>query len=239
MRTYFDYLVKQAVDGKLGIFDLALKDCHPFIFMPISGEPKECGDFEESIDLPFPIVSIECFGQHLAIPREEDKVKTYINLILAKEISPKEYIFLVYGEKRDSDKIYPLVFMVTKEDEAYKNVNFLLYNYLKRLSSHKIGVGPKQNKVKSVLNGKKIFWRPKQLTIVSTNKYKYEAEKNFKSIDWSHRWEVRGHWRKIEGLGKDRADNYGVIGFTWVKCHSKGPENKPVIKKAYLVKEAV
>lgn len=50
-------------------------------------------------------------------------------------------------------------------------------------------------------------------------------------IDWSHRWEVRGHWRDIKGVGKDRAGNYVVHGHTWVKDFVKGPEDKPLIVK--------
>jgi hypothetical protein len=50
-------------------------------------------------------------------------------------------------------------------------------------------------------------------------------------IDWTHRWEVRGHWRKTDGIGKDRSGQYGVKGFTWVNPHSKGPEDKLLVKK--------
>lgn len=48
-------------------------------------------------------------------------------------------------------------------------------------------------------------------------------------VDWSHRWEVRGHWRKVDGLGKDREGNYFIQGHTWVKQHTKGPEHAPLI----------
>ncbi|MGE3608034.1 MAG: hypothetical protein AB7I27_00500 [Bacteriovoracaceae bacterium] len=50
-------------------------------------------------------------------------------------------------------------------------------------------------------------------------------------IDFSHRWEVRGHWRKVAGIGKDREGKYGVNGITWVKECVKGPEHRPIIKK--------
>lgn len=50
-------------------------------------------------------------------------------------------------------------------------------------------------------------------------------------IDWSHRWEVRGHWRHVKGLGKDRAGIYSVHGFTWVNNFVKGPEDKPLVVK--------
>lgn len=50
-------------------------------------------------------------------------------------------------------------------------------------------------------------------------------------IDFSHRWEVRGHWRRVSGIGKDREGNYEVRGLTWVTNCVKGPEELPLIQK--------
>lgn len=59
-------------------------------------------------------------------------------------------------------------------------------------------------------------------------------------IDWTHRWTVRGHWRKIEGaLGKCRDGCYCTQGFTWVEDHTRGPEHLPLVAdKVRLVKDA-
>jgi hypothetical protein len=59
-------------------------------------------------------------------------------------------------------------------------------------------------------------------------------------IDWSHRWEVRGHWRKVSGIGKDSTGEYCVNGFTWVKDQERGKQGVPVTKKTriFLNKEA-
>lgn len=51
----------------------------------------------------------------------------------------------------------------------------------------------------------------------------------------SHRWEVRGHWRSISGLGKDETGNYIVRGLTWVAAHEKGPEQARLVKKTRLI----
>jgi hypothetical protein len=50
-------------------------------------------------------------------------------------------------------------------------------------------------------------------------------------VDWSHRWEVRGHWRKVDGIGKDSSGEYCVKGFTWVKDQERGKKGVPVTKK--------
>lgn len=55
------------------------------------------------------------------------------------------------------------------------------------------------------------------------------------NIEWSHRWEVRGHWRKTQGVGKDREGAYNTQGFTWVIPHEKGPEEKDLVKKIRVV----
>lgn len=53
-------------------------------------------------------------------------------------------------------------------------------------------------------------------------------------IDWSHRWLVRGHWRRCSNLGKDRNGDYCINGFTWVIDHEKGPEDVPIIYKTRM-----
>jgi hypothetical protein len=50
-------------------------------------------------------------------------------------------------------------------------------------------------------------------------------------VDWSHRWEVRGHWRRVKGVGKDRAGDYSVVGHTWVRDFVKGPADQPLVVK--------
>jgi len=54
-------------------------------------------------------------------------------------------------------------------------------------------------------------------------------------IDWSHRWEVMGHWRRCIGNGKDRLGNYVVPGWTWVIPHVRGPITKPIKRQLRMV----
>lgn len=50
-------------------------------------------------------------------------------------------------------------------------------------------------------------------------------------VEWTYRWEVRGHWRNIKGIGKDPLGNYRMQGKTWVSPFVKGPDEMPIIKK--------
>ena len=52
-------------------------------------------------------------------------------------------------------------------------------------------------------------------------------------------WNVRGHWRRLHNalsIGKDRAGEYVVSGFTWVKDFIKGNQNEKANNKPYFVK---
>jgi hypothetical protein len=78
----------------------------------------------------------------------------------------------------------------------------------------------------------------KNLVIVAPKKEKNTLAEHIgaqREIDWSHRWDVMGHWRKVTGIGKDRAGNYAIKGYTWVISHTKGPEDKVLVRKTRFV----
>lgn len=85
--------------------------------------------------------------------------------------------------------------------------------------------------------GEKIHHKIKKIIHITarTEKAKREiASVTGRQIDWSHRWAVRGHWRKVPGIGKNRAEEYEVQGFTWVKDCIKGDKKLPFVKKTRI-----
>ena len=97
----------------------------------------------------------------------------------------------------------------------------------------------------SKINRKQRLGKGKNRTIVKVKNVVVVSSKNHtskpnliygKKIDWKQRWQVRGHWRKVSGIGKDRYGKYHVKGFTWVKAFTKGPETKDLIQKVYVKK---
>lgn len=91
-------------------------------------------------------------------------------------------------------------------------------------------------RVGSGVNRKKI--RLDNVILVINQKQKAavaERLSGWGKIDWSHRFEVRGHWRKHEGVGKDRNGQRNVEGYTWVSDHIRGPDDKPLIRKTRIV----
>jgi len=55
-----------------------------------------------------------------------------------------------------------------------------------------------------------------------------------REIEWTYSWEVRGHWRRLKGVGKNRTGQKNVPGWTWVKSHTKGVGD--IIKKDRVVR---
>jgi len=53
--------------------------------------------------------------------------------------------------------------------------------------------------------------------------------------EFSHGWWVRGHWRKHDGLGKDRSGNRAMKGMTWVVPYTKNDE-LGIIEKVRIIK---
>ena len=67
-------------------------------------------------------------------------------------------------------------------------------------------------------------------------KYKYNDIKARGTLEFSHAFKVRGHWRKVSDntYGKDRNGIYKVKGYTWVTEHVKGEGE--LVKKVRVVK---
>lgn len=230
-------------------FEMFVRDCHPFMFeLSNGGTPKTEDQIvpnEEPIDLPYPSICIESIRGHTTVPNDEDEhgIKMYINAIFVREMAPREYEFLAHTSFRLNDGKKTMVHMLVSVHKGSPGNVFAIYNglvksFLDRLSREKVGTGNKEPKLR-VGSGKfKKHLKPRPITFVVPKtkvSEKIEVAGMVRPVDWSHRWEVRGHWREVKGLGKDREGNYTVPGFTWVMNHTKGPEDKPVIKKTYVV----
>lgn len=114
---------------------------------------------------------------------------------------------------------------VPKEQRVLANIAIELLCYLCELLKNSKDIAhaklsrPKQ-KIK--IGREKRFIRPKY-TIITTKANQQAVNKYIgKSLDWSYSFKVRGHWRRLNGLGKDRLGNYCIKGLTWVKEHIRG-----------------
>lgn len=101
------------------------------------------------------------------------------------------------------------------------------------IEERKVGTGKKKlrkGKLKEEKSEYQLVRRKRKLYIVTNESEKTESEK----VEWANRWEVKGHWRRVKGLGKDQWGNPNM-GMTWVHEHVKGPEDKPLFKKTIVL----
>lgn len=109
---------------------------------------------------------------------------------------------------------------------------------LKELRKSAGGLVSVNDKFKVKVKGENVFTKIRKIIYVVPKAQKGQPISGVhRTIDWTHRWLVRAHWRQINGLGKDRDGNYCMRGWTWVVEHEKGPSEAPLIAdKVRLVK---
>ena len=171
----------------------------------------------------------------------DDKAITVLGM-LVNETSPNLYdIYLLENHRSLSGgkcNIFNLVRNVPGNTEKASNVQIFFATWMKAINGGALGIEegedvvmlPKDNAKK---DGKK---KPHQIRrivriVPKNSKHKAEPIMSRGKIDFSHRWEVRGHWRRVPGMGKDREGNYEIRGLTWVSNFIKGPEELPLIQK--------
>lgn len=215
----------------------SVEKCHPFVFSPANEVPVDAGQDNapvygpdhRDLDAPFPVFSIEVLGQHICVPRPTDKQKIYIDCIMVTEFRPKEYGYVTSCiNEKDGNKF---IFASNAEGP-------IVEEFLKRLKREKTGIENARERVRVGTGQTKKVITIRKIVHVRPTRLQSPVSEMGRTIDWSHRWEVRGHWRKLEGgLGKDRDGNYCVEGWTWVKDFVKGPEGAILVKKTRLIHE--
>lgn len=173
------------------------------------------------LDAPFEVFSFEILGGCLTSPGPNE-FPGYIWCVMAYEIEPKKFAYYALVSVNDQKLV-----MSTRTLDA------LCEAYINRLNDESQGE-EKVDKLTVLISKTKGKYEHKIKKIIHIRPKKDQIKSNSETsntIDWSHRWFVRGHWRVTEGLGKDREGNYCVEGFTWVKEHVKGPEGKPLVQE--------
>ncbi len=139
------------------------------------------------------------------------------------------------------DKIYYSSYRLIDYNNERKNTLESKFKeiVLQRLFSKNFDFGLSKQKYKikykDRISKEKKFHSIKDIVYVCPRKAKIKDSLIGQSIDWSHRWRVMGHWRKIDRIGKDRAGNYNINDFTWVKDYVKGLEKLPLIEKKRII----
>jgi hypothetical protein len=161
--------------------------------------------------------------------------------VFIHELEPYFYVFAImkddFVDPGGSYRLQTGYINTAREDHEQHYIWDVVLTFLQPFAqAHAIGTEKVNIRLKYKRGGEKVLQKIKRVVHVfpKTKRAREEAEQKYQ-IEWSHRWAVRGHWREIKGVGKDRSGAYGVKGFTWVMEHVKGPEDKPYIEKTRVV----
>ena len=193
------------------------------------------------LDLPFRTCFLESLtGTHTydCGTEENGPWEKPLTGMLIHEIGPEKYDIFTLTEGHELEEGGCAIwYWRVPEDDPSKMWMFAAKKLLSQMSREKIGCEKTNEKVKIKVNGENVFRRINQIVRVMPKNMMAAAKPVFggHEIDWSHRWEVRGFWRKTDGIGKNREGIYCIPKFTWVKDHVRGPDGKPLVKKTRLV----
>jgi hypothetical protein len=187
------------------------------------------------LDLPFSCVyfehgdNIEPGILSLLIPPSNLKIAI---AALICETSPKNYdmFYLFVDRDMTSPKLFYQKSSDPKSDVFMKSLSESIQkihgckDVANRTTFKQIWLSGKKNKGPNLVINQIIYINSK-----NSNNVQFGQAK----VVWSHRFEVRGHWRKIDdaSIGKNRAGEYNKLGFTWVNEHEKGPKELPLVEK--------
>lgn len=228
----------------VGFWDEVAK-CQPFVFkdhphttkgkiVPLPQNERLGWYTSEKLDAPFPVFSIEKLDgpaiETFALDGKENQVHVDIWCILVMEKSPKVYSFLTllspHGRPEEC------------QVSASNNEGPIVEEYLQLLKTQKMGIEQVRQNVKLGTGKEKRMHRIRKIIHVSSKKYISTYVPTGRTVNWSHRWEVRGTWVSLPGgLGKDRDGNYCVKDWTWRVHHTKGPDHLPLVKKTRIVEQ--
>jgi transposase-like protein len=193
------------------------------------------------LDLPFRVTALELTTELFPIVTSPDSGDNGdIHWILIAELETGDYEFVLgYADLRDSS--HKTLDIINQNHEGrYRFIKSYIKNLLVAINNKKTLVGESSlgYSVKYSVGGLKGFYKPTKTIICGQKSAQVKLEHlSQKPIEWRQCWDVRGHWRKHNGIGKDRFGIYNRTGFTWVKEHIKGDVQSPVVKKTRVFQE--
>jgi hypothetical protein len=180
---------------------------------------------------PFPSLSIEAAdGRGLCTAHLEGMGTIRPICIQIAEFSPGAYFNLWLC---DEDRFGDVVLNFQPGASAIANMTNALID---TINNNRTGYEVVRKTIKIGVGSEKRNRRIRRVIYISPKKIKEDSSLSGRNIEWTHRFLVRGHWRKIDTIGKNRDGEYVVPGYTWVSHHTRGDESLPLVKKIRLVK---
>lgn len=235
-------IIPECITSTTGDDEIKLEVLTPEGKLATLKEYQELSPSDLMYDLPFQTVCIERLNGALHLDTSKGKQREDMNLfvkaILIHEIAPGNYdIWAHYKTEELINGQLVVKQTIVKQTPKTDFFKFILKAYIDVINSLQAGTAKVKEHVRVGKGKQKVLKKINQVIYIthkqSVNKLP-EALRS-KKIDWSHRWMVRGHWRTIRGLGKNREGVYQVPGMTWVTEFEKGDKELPLVKKVRVV----
>ncbi len=170
---------------------------------------------------------------------DQNKMIRKVYAVFLHELEPHFYIFGIVAKTQNESEWRLQTGYINTLLEQHRNhyVWDVVIAFLQPFAqAYSMGTVKTGERVKFKINGEKVIHKIRRVIHIfpKSASARTQAENKYQ-IDWTHQWAVRGHWRVIKGIGKNRADEYCIKGFTWVVEHLKGPEDKPFIDKTRII----
>lgn len=224
----------------------AAKEAQVFIFPPnfkkLQLEEREVIE-NRAIDLPFKTCFIEWSNNGSMSYTDEKGTKVSISGILIHELSPRNHFFAAHLWLPNTPP--PVVNYILYVDSTHAGIGpycwykAICNGFLNYLNNSQTVTGKakikERIKIKNPLTKSKEIIKIYPIYIRPRNEVENDSSPLAHSIEWSCRFKVRGHWRKVRGVGRDRDGEYCVEGATWIVDYTKGKETLPLVERARFV----
>lgn len=193
-------------------------------------------DDRDILSIPFDCCSFESSKDGRPISMGEDS--TVFCVVLSEEFIDLQTVMILtidsFGERKVTYSDNPEHFEIWKSvlfDTFIKINSNLVVN---KKTSPKKDLRPINKRKMGQSKNKKN--KPRNYLKITGFKYNEDdaVKINNKREDFSHCFEVRGHWRSIKGVGLNRLGVRCVNGATWVRPHKKGDDGE-VIGKSRII----
>jgi hypothetical protein len=217
-----------------------------FVIMPpVTGArtiPAEKPDLDKNLPFTLPFESCWFEVYDGAVGTFDSGGRTFaIEGILIDEVKPGTFNYAVYMVEPKTGQEMVMSGYDGMEYDGVPWANKFLCNLITLCRFHVLkileemntinimGLASTNDRIKLKTKSGKILHKIRKIIYIVPKKERGQQIPGTGTVDWTHRWMVRGHWRRHEGLGKNRAGEYCIQNFTWVTEHEKGPEDAPLV----------
>lgn len=252
-RFYLPNLLSNLEPEVKQILSKYLENCKMFFvdenIIDFYEETPNTGDLElQNLDLPFECCWFQCtnnrplIGEGFTIKDgfQNVEVQQLWMGLLVIESKPQEYMYFPYVENYKEHDYSKIVYngLPTEDKITLRTANNIVMDILKKLKNANNTIFVNENyQFKLKKEGQKKINKIKEVIYITSDIKKISSVNKSNIVKkCGYRFDVRGHWRVVNGMGKNRQGEYCINNYTWVRPCVKGDESLPHISKIRVIK---